>query len=140
MVKYDVFEKLGPIIGITGEYNRPETYSKMLQYIGLKAGHEASYGKFQEFLLLIKEWGGHYKTIVNVREKYNPKEFRLSKNFTGTVPGEELYKKYKDSLQHIESIPQSGGYANEPTNSTAPKSTPVEKVVDPKAEVLVGMN
>jgi hypothetical protein len=140
MTKYDVFEKLGPIIGITGEYNRPETYSKMLQYIGLKAGHEASYGKFQEFLLLIKEWGIHYTTIVNVRQKYNPKEFRLSKNFTGTVPGEELYKKYKDSLQHIESIPQSGGYANEPTNSTAPKSTPAEKVVDPKAEVLVGMN
>jgi hypothetical protein len=132
MVKYDVFEKLGPIIGISDEYNRPETYSKMLQYIGLKAGHEASYGKFQEFLLLIKEWGVYYQTIVNVRQKYNPKEFRLSKNFTGTVPGEELYKKYKDSLQHIESI--------EPAKSTAPKSTPTEKVVDPKAEVLVGMN
>ncbi len=132
MVKYDVFEKLGPIIGIADEYNRPETYSKMLQYIGLKAGHEASYGKFQEFLLLIKEWGVHYQTIVNVRQKYNPKEFRLSKNFTGTVPGEELYKKYKDSLQHIELI--------EPTNSTSPKSTPIEKVVNPKAEALVGMN
>jgi hypothetical protein len=132
MVKYDVFEKLGPIIGISDDYNRPETYSKMLQYIGLKAGHEASYAKFQDLLLLIQEWGIHYKTIVNVRQKYNPKEFRLPKNFTGIVPGEELYKKYKDSLQHIESI--------EPTKSTGAKSTPIEKVAAPKAEVLVGMN
>jgi hypothetical protein len=120
------------IIGISDDYNRPETYSKMLQYIGLKAGHEASYGKFQELLLLIKEWGIHHQTIVNVRRKYNPKEFRLSKNFTGTVPGEELHEKYKDSLQHIESI--------EPIKSTIPKSTPAEKVVDPKADVLVGVN
>jgi hypothetical protein len=36
MVKYDVFEKLGPIIGVSDEYNRPETYAKILQYIGLK--------------------------------------------------------------------------------------------------------
>ena len=132
MVKYDVFEKLGPIIGIVGDYNRPETYSKMLQYIGLKAGHEASYGRFQEFLLLIQEWGVHYKTIVNVRQKYNPKEFRLSKNFTGTVPGEELYKKYKDSLQHIESI--------ESIKSPVSKSMSTEKVIAPKPEALVGIN
>jgi hypothetical protein len=32
MTKYDIFEKLGPIVGIVDRYNRPETYSKMLQY------------------------------------------------------------------------------------------------------------
>lgn len=132
MVKYDIFEKLGPIIGIADNYNRPETYSKMLQYIGLKASYEASYGKFQELLLLIKEWGIHHQTIVNIRAKYNPKEFRISKNFTVTAPGEELYKKYKDSLKYIESI--------ELTNLTLANSTPGKKIVAPKSEVLVGMN
>ncbi len=43
MVKYDIFEKVGPIIGIEERYNRPETYSKILQYIGLKSRHEVSY-------------------------------------------------------------------------------------------------
>jgi hypothetical protein len=98
MVKYDIFEKLGPIIGVTEEHNRPETYAKMLQYVGLKAHHEESYQKFQDFLLLIKKWGTHYQTVVNVRQKYNAKEYRLSKGFTATIPGLELYKKYKDLL------------------------------------------
>ncbi len=35
MSDYEVFEKLGPILGVDPEYNRPETYSKMLQYIGI---------------------------------------------------------------------------------------------------------
>ena len=29
MVKYNVFEKLGPIVGVEDKYNRPETYAKM---------------------------------------------------------------------------------------------------------------
>ena len=96
MVKYDIFEKLGPIIGVTEEYNRPETYAKMLQYVGLKAHHEESYQKFQEFLVLIKKWGTHYQTVNNVRQKYNAKEYRLPKKFTATIPGVEIYTKYKD--------------------------------------------
>jgi hypothetical protein len=96
MVKYDIFEKLGPIIGVTEEHNRPETYAKMLQYVGLKSHHEESYQKFQDFLLLIKKWGTHYETVSNVRQKYNAKEYRLPKGFTAAIPGIELYKKYKD--------------------------------------------
>lgn len=98
MLKYDIFEKLGPIIGVSEEHNRPETYAKMLQYVGLKAHHEESYQKFQDFLILIKRWGTHYQTVRNVRQKYDPKEYRLSKGFTATIPGLELYKKYKDIL------------------------------------------
>ncbi len=26
--QFDAFEKIGPIVGVTPEYNRPETYSK----------------------------------------------------------------------------------------------------------------
>lgn len=101
MVKYDVFEKLGPIIGISDEYNRPETYAKMLQYMGLKANHQSSYGKFNEFLALIKKMGVHYQTVVNVRKKYENGEHRLPKNFTTEIPSTDLYHKYKESLTLI---------------------------------------
>jgi hypothetical protein len=128
MVKYDIFEKLGPIVGIEDKYNRPETYSKMLQYIGLKSRHETSYQKFQDFLLLIKEWEIHYKTVLNVRGKYTAKEYRLPKEFSAEVPGFTLYQKYKDSFHLI-----------------APVVTPTivtDKMVEIEAEspVLTGVN
>lgn len=128
MVKYDIFEKLGPIVGIEDKYNRPETYSKMLQYIGLKSRHETSYQKFQDFLLLIKEWEIHYKTVLNVRGKYTAKEYRLPKEFSAEVPGFTLYQKYKDSFHLI-----------------APVVTPTivtNKMVEIEAEspVLTGVN
>ena len=101
MVKYEIFEKLGPIVGVAEEHNRPETYGKMLQYIGLKARHENSYEKFQEFLVALKQWEIHYKTVCNVREKYDAKEHRLPKDFTAQIPGAELYQKYKNSFHLI---------------------------------------
>jgi hypothetical protein len=140
MVKYDIFEKLGPIIGVTEEHNRPETYAKMLQYVGLKAHHEESYQKFQDFLLLIKKWGTHYQTVINVRQKYNAKEYRLSKSFTATIPGIELYKKYKDIL------PATGVVAAKPLPvrtvdlPTLVVVTAAEKEVELEADnVLVSM-
>jgi hypothetical protein len=101
MVKYDVFEKLGPIVGIEEKYNRPETYSKMLQYIGLKSRHEVAYQKFQDFLLLLKQWEINYKSIVNIRQKYTSKQYRLPKDFSAELPGFSLYQKYKDSFHLI---------------------------------------
>ena len=101
MVKYDVFEKLGPIVGIEDKYNRPETYSKMLQYIGLRSRHESAYQKFQEFLTLLRQWEIHYKSVVNVRQKYSAAAYRLPKEFNAEVPGLALHEKYKESLTII---------------------------------------
>ena len=115
MVKYDVFEKLGPIIGVADEYNRPETYAKILQYIGLKDKHEDAYQKFQAFLLLMKKWETYCKTVANVRQKYDPQQYRLPKSFSTVIPATELYEKYKDSLPESTSVPS--------------KSTPTTKVV-----------
>ena len=115
MVKYDVFEKLGPIIGVADEYNRPETYAKILQYIGLKDKHEDAYQKFQAFLLLMKKWETYCKTVTNVRQKYDPQQYRLPKSFSTLIPATELYEKYKDSLPLTTSVPS--------------KSTPVTKIV-----------
>ncbi|WP_373542495.1 hypothetical protein [Chamaesiphon sp.] len=127
MVKYDVFEKLGPIVGIPEQYNRPETYSKMLQYIGLKSRHESSYQKFQEFLLLLQQWEIHYQTILNVRAKYAAKEYRLPKEFTDRAPGFALYQKYKESFHLI-------------TQVVPAIATPQVKETIPAAPVLTGVN
>jgi hypothetical protein len=129
MVKYDVFEKLGPIVGIEEQHNRPETYSKMLQYIGLKSRHEVSYQKFQEFLLLLKQWETHYKTIVNVREKYSAKDYQLPKEFSSEPPGFGLYQKYKDSF-HLLATPVAP-----PTIAT----TQAEKAA-PEPPILTGVS
>jgi hypothetical protein len=115
MVKYDVFEKLGPIIGVSDEYNRPETYAKMLQYIGLKDKHEDAYQKFQAFLLLMKKWETYCKTVANVRQKYDSQQYRLPKSFSTVIPATDLYERYKDSLPLTTSVPS--------------KSAPMTKVV-----------
>jgi hypothetical protein len=127
MVKYDVFEKLGPIVGIPEQYNRPETYSKMLQYIGLKSRHESSYQKFQEFLVLLQQWEIHHKTILNVRAKYSAKEYRLPKEFNDRAPGFALYQKYKDSFHLI-------------TQAAPSIVTPPSEAIAPTAPVLTGVN
>jgi hypothetical protein len=116
MVKYDIFEKLGPIIGVSDEYNRPETYAKILQYIGLKDKHEDAYGKFQAFLLLMKKWETYCKTVANVRQKYDPQQYRLPKSFATIIPATDLYEKYKDSLPTITSAPSK----STPTTKIAP--------------------
>lgn len=130
MVKYNVFEKLGPIIGVSEEYNRPETYAKMLQYIGLRDKYEVSYQKFQEFLKVMKKWETHYQTVINVREKYDRQEYRLSKNFTDPIPATELYHKYKDQL------PQSA-YTVQEQSSARKVDLPKPTVTVESAKILV---
>ena len=87
------------------EYNRPETYAKILQYIGLKDKHEDAYQKFQSFLVLMKKWETYCKTVANVRQKYDPQQYRLPKSFSTVIPATELYEKYKDSLPESTSVP-----------------------------------
>jgi hypothetical protein len=120
MVKYEIFEKLGPIVGVAEEYNRPETYSKMLQYIGLKARHENSYEKFQEFLVMLRQWETDYKMLCAVRAKYDAKEYRLPKDFTAEVPGTALYQKYKDSFHLIASAA--------PTTQVTPETITLDSI------------
>jgi hypothetical protein len=135
MVKYDVFEKLGPIIGVPEEYNRPETYAKMLQYFGLKAKHEVAYQKFQEFLLLMKKWETYHKTVTNVRQKYDPQQYRLPKSFSTIIPATELYEKYQDILPKFGSTPSKPS----PVAKVDLPNPVVDVAAETEAEVLVGM-
>jgi hypothetical protein len=53
IAKYEIFEKLSKIIGVSEKDSNPDTYTRMLQYIALSYRHKASYAKFQELLIPI---------------------------------------------------------------------------------------
>lgn len=106
MSQYSTYEKLGPLLGIAADYHRPETYSKLLQYIGLKSRHEASYQKFKEFLTVLQPWETYYQQIVSIRKKYSAKEYQLPKDFSVELAGVTLYQKYKDSFHLLDTPAQ----------------------------------
>lgn len=96
--KYQMFEKLGRIIGITGQQNTPETYAKMIQYIALGYRHGLSYVKFDELLQVMRKWYRPFRAIVGIRAQYPPKDYKLPKEFCQEIPGTDIYEKYNRSL------------------------------------------
>lgn len=106
MSKFNVFDKLGRIIGVEGKKNRPETYARMIQYITLTYRHGLSYMKFQELITVMKKWFKPYQAIVGIRREYSPKEYQLPTEFCEEIPGVEIYEKYKKSL-----MDQNSGYS-----------------------------
>ena len=96
---YDVFEKLAPIIGVSEAESNPETYAKILQYIGLINRHQVSYEQFQQLIKILKQWEKPYKSIMMVRQEYTPNKYRIPKEFTQKIPGLNLHKKYAKHLQ-----------------------------------------
>ena len=96
---YEIFEKLGPIIGVSESENSPETYANILQYIGLISRHEKSYEKFQQLIEALNKWQKPYKTITVIRQEYQASEYRLPKEFSQEIPGINIYKKYEQFLE-----------------------------------------
>ncbi|WP_013321414.1 hypothetical protein [Gloeothece verrucosa] len=96
--KYEVFEKLGKIIGLTDQQNNPNTYARMVQYITLGYRHKLSYVKFEELMNVMRLWYKPYQVIEALRQQYTPKEYKLPKAFSEPLPGIEIYEKYKKSL------------------------------------------
>ena len=97
---YEIFEKLGPIIGISESENSPETYANILQYTGLIFRHEKSYEKFQQLIKALKKWQKPYKNITLIRQEYQASEYRLPKEFYQEIPGINTYKKYEQFLEN----------------------------------------
>ena len=58
---YDVFEKLAPIIGVSEEEHFPETYVKMMQYMGLANRHSKAYQEFESLLKALKK---NWKNLI----------------------------------------------------------------------------
>ena len=92
---YHVFEKLGPIIGISEEESSPETYTKMMQYMGLVNRYSKAYQEFQLLLTTLKKWEKPYKSVKLIREQYSANEYRIPPQFSTELPGVVLYEKYK---------------------------------------------
>ena len=97
---YEIFEKLGPIIGVSESENSPETYANILQYIGLIYRYEKSYETFQQLIEALKKWQKPYKTITMIRQEYKAIEYRLPKEFSQEIPGLNIYKKYEKFLEN----------------------------------------
>ncbi|ELS02577.1 hypothetical protein Xen7305DRAFT_00022920 [Xenococcus sp. PCC 7305] len=95
---YDVFEKLSPIIGVSEEEHSPETYAKMLQYMGLVNRHSKAYQEFILLLNTLKKWEKPYKSLTLIREQYSASEYRIPPQFSTELPGVALYEKYKKHL------------------------------------------
>ena len=90
----EVFEKLAPIIGITEEDDSPETYAKMMQYMGLVNRHDNAYREFARLLKAIKKWRKPYKSLVTIRETYPKDKYKVPQEFSDDVPGMEVSKRY----------------------------------------------
>jgi hypothetical protein len=96
--RFDDFEKVGRIIGIDGEFNVPETYARMVQYVALLEKHQKSFGLFEKLLLALQKWNKPYQMVVGVRWEYPATEYQQPKEFSQAIAGEELYLKYKQNL------------------------------------------
>lgn len=101
-LKYEVFEKMGKIIGIKGRKSNPEVYAKMLQYIAMNYKYGITYVQFDQLLKLLKQWEEPFKQVVAIREEYTSKEYKQPKTFAEEIPGLELYKKYQEFLKEDE--------------------------------------
>lgn len=95
---YNVFEKLGNMIGINGQKQRPDIYALMIQYTILNYRHGLSYFNFEELVQVMRKWSHHYQEIIKIREEYTPQEYKLPPQFSEKLPGLDIYTKYKQSL------------------------------------------
>lgn len=104
---YDVFEKLAPIIGVSEEEHAPETYAKMMQYMGLVNRHSKAYQEFELLLTTLKKWEKPYKSLKLIREQYSAAEYRIPAQFSTELPGVALYEKYEKHLNSEQFLKKS---------------------------------
>jgi hypothetical protein len=120
--KPHVFEQIGAVLGLKEEANTLETHRDALQYMGLRERHQASYGKFQELLGVVKEFHRYYKLITEIRVKYPNENYRLPKEFRLDLPGLNLYSKYM--------VVKTTGYVDQPIDQHSELATQAAAVND----------
>lgn len=100
MVNYDVFEKLGPILGLSTMECTPETFARMLQYLGLMQRHAVSFSKFQDLMKILQKWFKPYHSVITIREEYPLKKYHQPGEFTEELAGVNIYKKYQSYVEN----------------------------------------
>ncbi|MGK7946226.1 MAG: hypothetical protein AB4058_17330 [Microcystaceae cyanobacterium] len=97
-VNYPIFIKLRRIIGLSPVQSTPETYTKILNYIGLSYRHALSYHQFDQLLQVMRQWVKPYYVVDGIRKEHPPRDYTQPKEFAEQIPGLALYMKYKKSL------------------------------------------
>ncbi|MGF1601350.1 MAG: protein kinase [Thermosynechococcaceae cyanobacterium] len=97
-VQYTLFEKLGRVIGIPAQKRVPETYAYLIQYVALSDQYQPYYSQFRQILVLLETWHRHYKSAIDIRQKFSPSDYKIPKDFKETVPGIEVYERYTSSM------------------------------------------
>lgn len=96
--RFEIFEKLGPVIGLSKEQNHQETYAQILQFIGLQDKYADSYIKFQELLIVLQEWEKSLQSLTVIRQSFDPEQYQIPPEFSVHIPGSNIYKKYHSLL------------------------------------------
>ncbi|WP_299489716.1 hypothetical protein [Acaryochloris sp. IP29b_bin.137] len=92
---YETFQRLGEVLGMPDSLSNPKTFGRMLQYIALEEKYKNAYPKFQELVVLLEQWYKQFTVAQNLRNEYNPKQYKQVKEFAAKIPGVGLYNKYK---------------------------------------------
>jgi serine/threonine protein kinase len=97
-VQYTLFEKLGRVIGIPAHKRVPETYAYLMQYVALGDQYQPYYTQFRQILVLLETWHRHYQSAVDIRQQFNPSDYKIPKDFKQELPGIEIYERYTSSM------------------------------------------
>lgn len=98
MDNYDDFDVLGDMIEIREAHRSPDTYARLVQYLGLCYRYQDSFASFQLLIQKIQQWYKPYQTLLKIRQQHPPSVYRQPQEFEREIPGLSLYLKYKNSL------------------------------------------
>lgn len=93
---YEVFEKMGQVIGLPAHLHNTQSYGILLQYVALSEKYKQAYPQFQQLVVLLEQWYESYLAIRELKAEYVNRKYRYPKIFKQTTPGIGLYRKYKD--------------------------------------------
>lgn len=95
MTNFDAFEQLAPIIQMPRNKVDPESFTMLVHFMVLEVKHQSSYGEFKQLTSVLEKWVKPFQRLVEIRAGYDPKEYRLPKEFCMEVPGRPVYQKYE---------------------------------------------
>ena len=97
----EIFTKLGKIIGVSEDMDKPEHYANILQYICLTYKYQEAFDHFKKLVVLLQEWQKRYQIIKNIRLECDKSNYRKPKEFNQDIPGLDIYNKYKVHLAYL---------------------------------------
>lgn len=91
-----IFRDLASILHIPYSQDNQETLATILQYLALLSKYQLIYLQFQRLMEILSQWHNFYDILINIRQKYPANQFIQPKEFHQNIPGEYLYREYKN--------------------------------------------